>query len=272
MTNLSVDTLGYFSHISIPQLLFFSGLLGLIIGSFISMLSWRLPRILLLDEESTLKSISVGGSKCPHCSTRLPWYRLIPVLSWLASRGTCHHCKVKISPRYPIIELTTAITTAYIVWYFGPTFIALAALVFSWILITICVIDFEHHLILDNLSLPLLWLGLIINTQSVFTSPTEAIWGAVLGYALLWMVFHSFKFFTGKEGMGYGDFKLLAALGAWFGIAAIAQIILIAALASIALGMVGIALKQRNMDTPMAFGPFLALGGWVTLFLGPTIL
>jgi len=145
------------------------------------------------------------------------------------------------------------------------------ALAFTLILITICVIDFEHQLILDNLSLPLLWLGLLVNTQSVFTTPTEAIWGAAIGYMILWLVFHAFKLITGKEGMGYGDFKLLAALGAWFGFVALPQIILIAALASILVAVIGIVLKKRSASSPMAFGPFLALGGWVVLFLGPNL-
>ena len=257
--------------ISLSQLLFFSGLFGLIIGSFISMLSWRLPRIMMLEGDEQFKEISIGGSKCTHCETNLPWYRLIPLVSWLSTRGKCHHCKVKISPRYPIIELSSAIGTITIMWLFGLTFEGIAALVFTWILITICVIYFEHHLILDNLSLPLLWLGLLFNTQSLFTSPIEAIWGAAIGYLLLWLVFHSFKFFTGKEGMGYGDFKMLAALGAWLGFIALPQIILIAALSSILIGLIGIALKLRKMDTPLAFGPFLALGGWVTLITGPNL-
>lgn len=259
------------TSLSLTQLLIFSSLLGLIIGSFLSMLSWRLPRILMQESNEQLKSISVGGSKCPHCQTALPWHRLIPLFSWLNTRGRCHHCKTKISIRYPLIELTTAMSTAAIMWHFGLTAEGIAALAFTWLLITICIVDFEHQLILDNLSLPLLWLGLLINSQSFFTTPIDAIWGAALGYLILWLVFHSFKFFTGKEGMGYGDFKLLAALGAWFGFAALPQIILIAAISSIAIGMIGILLKLRRMDTPLAFGPFLALGGWATLFAGPTI-
>lgn len=257
--------------LSLPQLLVFSGLIGLIIGSFISMLSWRLPRIMMLEGGEQFKAISMGRSKCPHCESNLPWYRLIPLFSWLSTRGRCHHCKVKISPRYPLIELSTTIGTITMIWLFGLTFEGIAALVFTWILITICVIDFEHHLILDNLSLPLLWLGLLINTQTVFTTPIEAIWGAAMGYLLLWLVFHSFKFFTGKEGMGYGDFKMLGALGAWFGFIALPQIILIAALSSILIGFIGIALKLTKIDTPLAFGPFLALGGWVTLIAGPNL-
>ncbi len=253
---------------SLIETLIFSGLIGLIFGSFISMLSWRLPRIMTQDSAEQLKLISTGGSKCPHCQTRLPWYRLIPLFSWLVSHGQCHHCHTNISIRYPIIEVTTALGTMLVIWQFGLTPVGYTALAFTLILITICVIDIEHQLILDNLSLPLLWLGLLINTQSVFSTPTEAIWGAAIGYLLLWSVFHLFKLLTGKEGMGYGDFKLLAALGAWFGFVALPQIILIAALSSIIVSIIGIILKKRSANTPIAFGPFLALGGWVTLFLG----
>ena len=256
---------------SITQLLIFSTLIGLVIGSFISMLSWRLPRLTELEGNEQLKQISVGGSKCPQCDANLPWYRLIPLFSWLASRGKCHNCEAKISARYPLIELTTAIGTTLCVWQFGLSPEGYAALIFTWILITISAIDFEHQLILDSLSLPLLWLGLLFNTQSFFTTPTEAIWGAALGYILLWIVFHSFKLITGKEGMGYGDFKLLAALGAWFGFVALPQIILIAAISSIIISLLGVALKLRTMQTPLAFGPFLAIGGWATLFIGPSL-
>lgn len=253
-------------------LLIFSALIGLILGSFISMLSWRLPRLLMEEDLNLLRSISVGGSKCPHCHERLPWYRLIPLFSWLASRGRCHHCKTKISVRYPLIELATAVTTVLIVWLYGLTPMGFAALVFSWILITISIIDIEHQLILDVLSLPLLWLGLLVNTQSLFVPLHEAVWGAAVGYLLLWVLFHSFKLLTGKEGMGYGDFKLLAALGAWFGLAALPQIILIASVSSLVIGFGGVFLKKRAYDNPLAFGPFLALGGWVTLIAGSQLI
>jgi leader peptidase (prepilin peptidase)/N-methyltransferase len=258
--------------LSQSQLILFSALIGLIVGSFISMLSWRLPRILMLDETEQFKSISLGGSKCPNCDTRLPWYRLIPLFSWLWSRGRCHHCHTPISARYPLIELSTAIATVACMWLYGAMPLGLAALLFTWILITICVIDIEHQLILDNLSLPLMWLGLLFNTQHLFTTPVDAIWGAAIGYMLLWILFHAFKWLTGKEGMGYGDFKLLAALGAWFGVAAIAQIILIASVASLVIGLGGVALKLRSYHSPLAFGPFLAIGGWVTLIAGTGLL
>ena len=256
------------SQISLTQILLFSALIGLVIGSFISMLTWRMPRILMMEESEQLKAVTFGGSKCPNCDANLPWYRLIPVFSWLWTKGKCHNCKTAISPRYPMIELATAIATVLIMWLYGPTLIGFAALLFTWLLITISVIDIEHQLILDNLSLPLLWLGLLFNTQSLFTSPTDAIWGAILGYMLLWVLFHSFKLITGKEGMGYGDFKLLAALGAWFGVMAIPQIILIASVSSLIIGLGGVLLKLRSYDSPLAFGPFLAIGGWVTLVVG----
>ncbi|GKT12131.1 MAG: leader peptidase/N-methyltransferase [Thiomicrorhabdus sp.] len=258
------------TSLPLTQLIIFSAMIGLAIGSFISMLSWRLPRITELEADEQFKFISVGGSKCPQCDANLPWYRLIPLFSWLSTSGKCHSCKTKISPRYPLIELTTAAGTVLVAWQFGLTPEGYAALAFTWILITISVIDIEHQLILDNLSLPLLWLGLLFNSQSLFTTPVEAIWGAAVGYLLLWIVFHSFRLITGKEGMGYGDFKLLAALGAWFGFVALPQIILIAALSSIVIGFLGIALKLRTMQTPLAFGPFLAIGGWVALFFGPS--
>lgn len=259
------------STLSLTQLLIFSGIIGLIVGSFLSMLTWRLPRLMMQGEENLLKGISLGGSKCPQCDAELPWYRLVPLFSWLSTAGKCHNCKTKISARYPLIELFTATLTITCMWQFGLTIEGNAATLFSWILIAIFVIDLEHQLILDNLSLPLLWLGLLFSTQEVFVSPTEAILAAAIGYLLLWIVFHAFKILTGKEGMGYGDFKLLAALGAWFGVAALPQIILIAAVTSIVISVIGIALKKRGKDTPLAFGPFLALGGWATLFLGTNI-
>lgn len=290
-----------FYSLSLFEIIFFGALFGLIIGSFLSMLSWRLPRLLMAQyaydveqefnlqsqetpanaqteskthdafynpHQSILSQLSVGGSKCPKCHTRLKWYQLFPVFSWLASKGKCLHCKTPISIRYPAIELFSALSTVLILWQFGLSPVGIAALIFNYLLITICVIDFEHHLILDLMNYPLLWLGLLINTQGVFTSLESAVWGAALGYLLLWVVYHSFKFVTGKEGMGYGDFKMLAALGAWFGLSALPQIILVAALASIAFGLIGMALKVRNYEQPLAFGPFLALGGWATLFLG----
>lgn len=247
--------------------LLIAGLFGLVLGSFISMLSWRLPRIMHLNGNEQLHAISFGGSECPQCNTKLPWYRLIPVVSWLATRGHCHQCKHVISARYPLIELSSAIGVMLAISYFGVNLQGLlVALLILWLL-TISVIDIEHHLILDNLSLPLMWLGLLINAFNIFTPPQDAILGGIAGYGILWLVFHSYRLITGKEGMGYGDFKLLAALGAWLGVSALSSIILIAALSSLVVATVLIVLKQRHWQSQVAFGPFLAIGGIISLGL-----
>ena len=244
-----------------------AGLLGLVFGSFISMLSWRLPRIMGLNSNEQLNAISLGGSKCPNCQSKLPWYRLIPVVSWLATRGHCHQCKLAISTRYPIIELSSAISVILVISYFGFNLQGvLAALLALWLL-TISVIDIEHQLILDNLSLPLLWLGLFVNTFETFTTSQSAILGAIAGYGLLWLVFHIYRLITGKQGMGYGDFKLLAALGAWLGIGALPNITMIAAFTSLIIGLILILLKKHHWQNQIAFGPFLALGGIISLGL-----
>lgn len=253
-------------------LILLAGLLGLLVGSFISMLTWRLPRIMHLEGDEQLKQISLSRSECPNCQTSLPWYRLFPLISWIASKGKCHACDHKISARYPLIEFTSMAMTAGMVYIFGNTLDAYLAILFSWFLLTITVIDIEHQLILDKLSLPLMWLGLMINSQSYYTSPVDAIWGAVLGYMILWFLFQSFKLFTGKEGMGYGDFKFLAALGAWFGAMALPQIILIASISSVVIGLTLALLRLRSMDQPIPFGPYLALGGWITLLLGNNLI
>lgn len=253
--------------VSTNELLLITGF-GLLMGSFISMLSWRLPRMMEWPGEAQLKHLSFSRSHCPKCDTPLHWKQLFPVISWLMSLGRCRHCQEPISVRYPLIELTTMLLTGLVAYHFGLDTKGWLALVFTWILITITVIDIEHQLILDILSLPLLWLGLLINSQSLFTTPTEAIWGAAIGYMLLWTLFYAFKFFTGKEGMGFGDFKLLAALGAWFGIASLAQIILIASLSSLVIVILLTLMKKQKLNEAVAFGPFLALGGLFTLLLG----
>lgn len=248
--------------------LFFAAVIGLVLGSFISMLSWRLPLVAEQSAPEQWKTISFGGSKCPHCQSALPWYRLIPVFSWLASRGRCHACKAKISPRYPLIELSSALITLFTVFYFGLNLNTLFMLFFMLTLLTISIIDLEHHLILDSLSLPLMWVGLVFNAIFMFVSPEQAILGAVAGYGILWIIFHGYRLLTGKEGMGYGDFKLLAALGAWLGIEALVQIILIAALSSLVVALILMVTGRHQWQQHMAFGPFLALGGIISLFLG----
>lgn len=253
--------------LDLTESLLLSILVGLIAGSFISMLTWRLPRMMELAAEQQLKNISFSRSQCVECQQPLSWKQLIPVFSWIFYKGRCGHCDHKISWRYPLIELSTALLTILCVWQFGLTLEGLFAVGFSWFLMTILVIDIEHQLILDKLSLPLLWIGLLINTQSFYVSPQQAILGAVLGYMILWSIFQAFKLVTGKEGMGFGDFKLLAALGAWFGAFAIPQIILVASISSLLFALVLTMLKIRQLNEPIPFGPYLALGGFSVLFL-----
>jgi leader peptidase (prepilin peptidase)/N-methyltransferase len=242
-------------------------LLGLLLGSFISMLSWRLPRIMELDGREQLKAISLGGSKCPQCQTNIPWTRLIPLFSWLASKGQCHACNTPISVRYPLIEFTSALLVFISFYLLGNTLEAWLTALFALWLLTISIIDFEHKLILDNLSLPLLWIGLLINSFGVFASPQDAILGAAVGYLSLWTIYQIHHLLTGRHGMGFGDFKLTAALGAWLGIMALPQVIIIAALSSLLIALLLILFKKQAWQQEMAFGPFLALGGLASLVL-----
>jgi leader peptidase (prepilin peptidase)/N-methyltransferase len=255
-----------------PFVLTVSLLIGLVFGSFISMLSWRLPRILELDGREQLKAISLGGSECPHCRNTLPWYRLFPLLSWLISKGRCHACKTPISARYPLIELSTGLLTLLSVWHFGLSWHTLWVVAFCYWLITISVIDFEHHLILDKLSLTLLWLGLLLNAFHQFVPAKEAILGAITGYLILWILFQAHFQITGKEGMGYGDFKLTAALGAWLGVYALPQILLLSALSAILIFLLLILLRKQDWQASLPFGPYLAIGGLITLFAGDSLL
>ncbi len=260
------------AEITTVQLIIITAIFGLLIGSFISMLTWRLPRIMELAAEQQFKQISVARSSCPNCKKTLNWYQLFPLFSWLFAKGRCKKCHTKISIRYPLIELTTMLLTVYIILTFQLTGIGFFALIFTYFLITITIIDIEHQLILDKLSLPLMWLGLLINTQSIFSSLEHAVIGAAAGYMLLWTLFYVFKAITGKEAMGFGDFKLLAALGAWFGFMAIPQIILIAAVSSIIIAVLLSIMKIKAINTAIPFGPFLALAGMVTLVFGTQII
>lgn len=248
--------------------LFITGLLGLVFGSFISMLSWRLPRIMFHPADEQLKAISLGGSHCPKCESRLAWYQLIPLSSWLVSLGRCQTCKQPISWRYPLIEISATALALLAVWQFGFNMSGLIGALFLLWLLTISVIDLEHHLILDNLSLPLLWVGLLLNAFGQFTDPQQAILGAVFGYGILWLIYQIHFRLTGKHGMGYGDFKLTAALGAWFGVSALPQIIVVAAISSLVIAVLLIMTRKQAWQSHMAFGPFLAIGGAVQLFAG----
>lgn len=246
----------------------FTFILGLLLGSFISMLTWRLPRIQTLSSMEQWRAISLGRSKCPHCQSPLAWYHLIPVVSWLASLGRCQQCQQPISIRYPLIELASASLMLLALYHFGLNEQTLWTALLFLTLLTITIIDLEHQLILDNLSLPLLWLGLILNAFSIFTTADLAILGAAFGYLSLWLVFHIYRLMTGKAGMGYGDFKLFAAIGAWLGIYALPQVILIASFAGLVVAISLMIIGKHQWQTKMAFGPFLALSAIATLVLG----
>lgn len=263
-----------------------AALVGLVVGSFLNVLILRLPRIMeqqwradcaalletaaAADTESRL-SLSHPGSHCPSCSHAIKPWDNIPLLSFLLLRGRCRACNAPIAARYPLIEALTAALSVIVVWQLGPTTAALAALILTWGLIALAIIDLDTQLLPDSLTLPLLWLGLLFSLSADFTDPASAIIGATAGYMLLWLVFHAFRITTGKEGMGRGDFKLLAMFGAWLGWQAIPQIILLSALPGALVGIALIATGRQQSGQPIPFGPFLAIAGWISLLWGETI-
>ena len=254
-------------------------ILGLCIGSFLNVVIYRLPKIMeqewryecaiLLNgsaAESPALTLSKPASTCPKCQHKIRWYENIPLISWLALGGKCRNCKAAIGVRYPVVELITMLASIVVVMTFGSTFKMLAALALTWVLIALTGIDFDTQLLPDSLTLPLAGMGLLVNTQGLFTSPSQSIWGYIIGFLVLWLVYIAFKLITGKEGMGYGDFKLLAALGAWLGPLMLPMIILLSSLVGAIIGIV--LLKVRNENQPFAFGPFLAIAGWIALIWG----
>ncbi len=259
-----------------------STLLGLLVGSFLNVVIYRLPVMMEnrwradcreagddTAEASTEKfNLVTPASTCPHCGHRIRAWENIPVISYLLLRGKCVDCKARISPQYPLVELATALLSAMVAWQLGFGWPTLAALVFTWTLIALTVIDFNTQLLPDSLTLPLLWLGLVVNSFGVFTDPVSAIWGAVAGYLSLWLVYHLFRLATGKEGMGYGDFKLLAAIGAWCGWQVLPLTIILSSVIGAVVGMLLIALRRQERGVPIPFGPFLAGAGWISLFWG----
>jgi leader peptidase (prepilin peptidase)/N-methyltransferase len=260
-------------------------LLGLIVGSFLNVVILRLPRMMEaawehecaeLSEETTDTtrhspahlSLAHPPSTCPHCGHRIRVHENIPVVSYLFLRGRCSACGTGIGLRYPLVELGTAILTLTVVHHFGLGAQTVPALLLTWALIALAVIDFDTHLLPDSITLPMVWLGLILSLFAVFTDSHSAIIGAVAGYLSLWAVFHLFRLATGKEGMGYGDFKLLALFGAWLGWHYLPQIILLSALTGAVIGVALILIGRHKRDAPMPFGPFLAAAGWISLIWG----
>ncbi|AUT60551.1 A24 family peptidase [Paraburkholderia terrae] len=257
---------------------------GLVIGSFLNVVVHRLPIMLerawraevseatdhAFDEDGLPEryNLWLPRSACPHCGHVLRAWENVPVLSYLLLRGRCSHCKTHVSFRYPLLELSSAALALGALISFGATGTALAAFALCATLLAMSAIDIDTHLLPDSMTLPLLWAGLIVNFNAVFASLHDAVIGAIAGYLALWCVHWVFKIVRGVEGMGYGDFKLLAALGAWLGWAALPQIILIAAVTGAVVGLVATWIGRMRFEEPLPFGPFLAAGGAVTLFVG----
>jgi leader peptidase (prepilin peptidase)/N-methyltransferase len=267
-------------------LLTITGLFGLIVGSFLNVLILRLPRMMqeewrrdcaeLAGEAPTAPpgerlTLSRPASHCPHCGHRIRFYENIPVLSFLALRGRCSACREPIGWRYPVIEALTALLSVAVVWQLGPTLAGAAALTLTWGLIALAVIDLDTQLLPDGITLPLLWLGLLLSLAEPFTDSHSAILGAALGYLSLWGLFHLFRLATGKEGMGYGDFKLFALFGAWLGWTHLPQIILLSALAGAVIGLLLILTRGHDRQIPIPFGPYLAIAGWISLLWGDAL-
>ncbi|KRA17804.1 MULTISPECIES: A24 family peptidase [unclassified Lysobacter] len=255
---------------------------GLLVGSFLNVVILRLPKrlewewkrdareILELPEiyDPPPPGIVVERSHCPHCKHQLSWYENIPVFSYLFLRGRCRSCKTPISPQYPLVELVTMLAVLACVWRFGFGWQGFGAIVFSTYLIALSGIDFRTKLLPDQLTLPLMWLGLIASSDNLYFTTKPALLGAIAGYLSLWSVWWVFKQLTGKEGMGHGDFKLLAAIGAWVGLKGILPTILLSSLVGAIIGSIWLTARGRDKATPIPFGPYLAIAGWIVFFWG----
>jgi len=261
-----------------------SVILGLLVGSFLNVVIYRMPKIMEREwhnnclelqgmeiPEQPKFSISKPRSACPHCGHQITALENIPVISYLFLQGKCSSCKAKISPRYPLIEALTGLLIGLVSWKFGYSSLTLFAWVFTFALITLTFIDFDTQLLPDDITLPLLWLGLFVNLTNGFATLKSAVIGAIAGYLILWSIYWIFKLVTGKEGMGYGDFKLLAAIGAWLGWQLLPAVILLSSIVGVIIGVGLIIYAKRGREVPMPFGPFLALGGIATLFFGPQL-
>ena len=258
-----------------------AGVFGLLVGSFLNVVIHRLPKMMERDwycqcaelrgeEISPAEPLTLATprSRCPHCGHQITALENIPILSWLVLRGACSACKAPISIRYPIVEGITGLMTAFAAWHFGFGWAAAGAILFVWAMIALTGIDFDTQLLPDSITLPLIWLGLLFNIGGTFASLTSAVIGAVAGYLSLWSVYWGFKLATGKEGMGYGDFKLLAALGAWLGWQMLPLTILLSSFVGAVVGVALIVLAKRGRNVPIPFGPYLAAAGLLALFWG----
>lgn len=261
-----------------------AGILGLLVGSFLNVVIHRLPVMMQRESDNYVAAESgkelphterynlvVPRSACPHCGHRISALENVPVISWLVLGGKCRACKAPISARYPVIEALTALLSGWLVWQFGFGWTGLATLVFAWLLIAMTFIDADTQLLPDDLTYPLLWLGLLFNLKDGFVPLQDAVIGAAAGYLVLWSVYWAFKLLTGKEGMGYGDFKLLAALGAWLGWQMLPAIILLSSVVGAVVGITLILFFKHGRSKPIPFGPYLAGAGLLALVFGPQI-
>ncbi len=261
-----------------------AAVLGLFVGSFLNVVIHRLPR--MMEREWQAQAAELRGeaappqerfnlatprSRCPHCGHLITAVENIPVVSYLILRGRCRHCSAPISGRYPVVELLSAALSGYAAWHFGFGLAALGALFFLWTMIALAFIDLDTQLLPDDLTLPLLWGGLLFNLAGTYTDLSSAVIGAMAGYLALWSVYWLFKLLTDKEGMGYGDFKLLAAIGAWLGWQVLPLTILLSSLVGAAVGIALIVLARHGRNVPIPFGPYLAAAGVIALFWGEAI-
>ena len=261
-----------------------AALFGLLIGSFLNVVIHRIPKMMQRESDNYVAhesgkelphtdryNLMVPRSSCPHCGHQITAMENIPVVSWLVLGGKCRSCKAPISPRYPIVELVTGLISGLLVWSFGSGLAGLGTLLFAYLLIAMTFIDYDTKLLPDDLTYPLLWAGLLININGTFVPLQDAVIGAAAGYLVLWAVYWLFKLVTGKEGMGYGDFKLLAALGAWLGWAMLPTIILLSSVVGAFVGIGLIVFAKRGRDNPIPFGPYLAAAGLIALLWGERI-
>jgi len=268
------------------------GVLGLLVGSFLNVVIYRLPVILQRNwkaqcveyleigntEDNTHDSkeeafnLVVPRSRCPQCGHQITALENIPVISYLFLKGKCSNCSTHISIRYPIIEAVTGLLSVIVAWQLGFTWATAAALFLTWALVALTMIDFDHQLLPDNITLPFVWIGLLLSLANVFTDTQASIIGAACGYMTLWSVYWAFKLVTGKEGMGFGDFKLLALFGAWFGWQYLPVIILLSSLVGAAVGISLVLFKGKDKNIPIPFGPYLAAAGWIAMLWGDDII
>lgn len=275
-----------FNHVVTSYLMLFIGLFSLLIGSLLNVVIYRLPLMMRAEflrsyqelteqpvtEEHHTINLFLPRSFCPSCKNTVRAYHNIPLLSYLWLRGKCAYCGHPIAKRYPLVELITLLLSSLAMWHFGLTLYLPFALLFIWLLIPMFFIDLDHQLLPDSLTLGLLWVGLIANTQTLFTPLPNAVFSAAGAYLVLWLFIQLFYLITGKIGMGNGDFKLFAAFGAWLGWAQLPLILLLASISGAVIGSISLRLQQKDQGTPIAFGPFLCIAGLISFFYGKEII